>query len=339
MSTKKFITKKLADKLIRSLHAELFKNCPNLEYIASVPENENNPNLNEYYIEYGILSGDGLSVLRFPSIIDSVKSLIQSDPTNTANFNNIDSEIQHLHEKVYVKPFRLQSCDNNVRCISAGMNIGHHNSADLGGTIGAIFSIEENDSLYLISNRHVLSGRVAVKNRLVSQPSENNSGGFKIKNLIGVYRFGAFGDYADVGFARLLANDIVKSGTISGTKSPEDIYRDSNYKLDGKTVYLVGSSSGRRREQIRSSCAYIRYRHHRNDKDDIIFKEQLLLPNMSQGGDSGSLLVLQETKEAVGLLFGGDEENYSAANNLKYIFLDCPEQHDDLKRITFKKFI
>ena len=346
MSLKTYIPKAEVDSIIEKLHEKMFAKNPNLEYLASVPLNETKPNLNEYYIENGISSKQGLIISKIPVILGNdgkytiPKKYYDEINSNTPFIKNpITDGLKTPSKDVIVNPFSLQSCNNEVRCIRSGMNVGHHNSCHLGGTIGAFFNIEESDSPYLISNFHVLSGRVGVKNRLICQPSENLSGGFKIKNIIGVFRYGVFKDYVDVGFAKILGADIVRTGSNIGTQSPKGLYKGIDADLDGKSVFLVGNSSGLRNGHVRSTNMYVRFKRHKSDINYHIFKKQILLPNMSKGGDSGSLIIIKENKEAIGLLFGGDSLNYSVANNLKFIFHNNPETNDELKKITFKNFI
>lgn len=345
MPKETYIPKIEVDRIIDGLYKKLFEKNQNLIYLASVPLNETNPDPNEYYIENGVSSKNGLMISKIPVIKGTdgkytVPKIFYDRINSQIPYikNPIDENSETPSKDVIVNPFSLQGCNNMLRCIKSGMNIGHHNSAHLGGTIGGFFRIEESDSIYMISNFHVLSGRVRVRNRLICQPSENLSGGFRIKNIIGVFRYGIFKDYVDVGFAKVLAKDIVSSGTNLGLPSPKGLYNGLDYKLDGKSVYLVGSNSGLRKGHIRSTNSYVRFKRHPNDLNYHIFKKQLLLPNMSTGGDSGSLIILKETKEAIGLLFGGDSINYSVANNLKFIFKNIPETNDELKKITFKNF-
>lgn len=322
--TTEYVKRELVDKYIDENYNSIFLKNPSAEYIASVPKNLDNPNEEEFYLELGSVSKNT------EDFFDSLKH---------QNFISKGINPHIKSESVLVDPFQLQEHYERERPLKQGINIG--NKSNYSGTLGALIKLHGfNDEIFILSNHHVLTGFNFDKNRLISQPHRDNlSYGFNREDVIAQVKFGHYGKYIDVAFAKLLDVPYYKSRTyINNINAPQGIETDTNIKI-GESVYKIGAMTGKSSGKIKSKNAYFRFNASSSSNKPITLKKQLLLTNMSKPGDSGSIVVNSYSKKAVGLIMGGDSNNYTIANQFKFIFHDSYGQYPNLPPLKFKSFV
>lgn len=229
------------------------------------------------------------------------------------------------------------------RPLQPGVSIGHYKIT--AGTLGAIVYDNKTKEPWILSNNHVLAnstngsdGRASVGDPIY-QPgpydggTENDQVAVLAKYIPmiktttqadcqiakGVERFlnGMIGlsghDYSvqlfknqraankvDCALARpvnrnLVKDEIVGIGQIKGTAQAKV----------GDKVRKSGRTTGLTTGEIIAVDAVLQVKV--GERDSALYEEQIVTSNMSQGGDSGSL-VLNEKGEAVGLLFAGSDK-------------------------------
>lgn len=107
-----------------------------------------------------------------------------------------------------------------------------------------------------------------------------------------------------------IVNDSIATGEIKGIGYPKGIGMP---KLE-QNVQLVDRTSGKRKGNIISLGNTMEIEYHRGK---ALFVNQILTKDMSQGGDSGALL-LNENNYAVGLLACGTQlySSFNLINNV-----------------------
>ncbi len=229
------------------------------------------------------------------------------------------------------------------RPIQPGVSIGHYKIT--AGTLGAIVYDNKTNEPWILSNNHVLAnstngsdGKAQVGDPIY-QPGPYDGGTAKDQVAVlskyipmikgtsqadcqvakGVEKFlnniiGLSGhDYSvqllknqraankvDCALARpanrnLLKDDIVGLGPIAGVGQARV----------GDKVRKSGRTTGLTTGEIVAVDAVLQVKV--GERDTALYEEQIVMSNMSQGGDSGSV-VLNEKNEAVGLLFAGSDK-------------------------------
>ncbi|HAH20828.1 MAG TPA: hypothetical protein DCL49_08010 [Candidatus Omnitrophica bacterium] len=183
-----------------------------------------------------------------------------------------------------------------------GSSIGHYQIT--AGTLGCLVKDKATHEILILSNNHVLANsNEAKKGDSILQPGPYD-GGKKAKDTIGTLerwveiKFGKEANLIDAALARpksqkLVKPEIMEIGAPLGTIKP---------KL-GMLIQKSGRTTGYTAGKIKDISATIKINY---DQKVALFKNQILTTNMSQGGDSGSL-VLDMKKRAIGLLFAGSD--------------------------------
>lgn len=183
-----------------------------------------------------------------------------------------------------------------------GSSIGHYKIT--AGTFGCLVKDKTSQETFILSNNHVLANsNKAKKGDSILQPGPYD-GGSKPKDTIGnlerwvEIKFGKEVNLIDAALAKpkdlkLVKPEILGIGRPSGIAKP---------KL-GMLIQKSGRTTGYTAGKIKDISATIKVNY---DKKVALFRNQILTTNMSQGGDSGSL-VLDMKRRAVGLLFAGSE--------------------------------
>ncbi len=224
-----------------------------------------------------------------------------------------------------------------------GVSIGHY--LITAGTFGAVVRDRKTGARLILSNNHVLANATsgqdgrAKAGDAVLQPGSYDNGSSsdviaRLERFIPLQRataaptcpiarrvesalnrlFGAaFPSYGvqvfrknstpnliDAAVARPLADDLIQPsvleiGEIAGIVAPEI----------GMRVFKSGRTTGLTESVVRTLDVTVKVELDRGDA--ALFSDQILLGNMSQGGDSGSLIV-NEQRRAVGLLFAGSDQ-------------------------------
>lgn len=183
-----------------------------------------------------------------------------------------------------------------------GSSIGHYQIT--AGTFGCLVKDKTTQETFILSNNHVLANsNKAKKGDSILQPGPYD-GGKKPKDTIASLerwveiKFGKEANFADAALARPKSLKSVKP-EIMEIGLPAGIARAKLALLIQKSGRTTGYTIGK----IKDISATIKVDY---DKKIALFRNQILATNMSQGGDSGSL-VLDMKRRAVGLLFAGSE--------------------------------
>ena len=242
----------------------------------------------------------------------------------------------------------LASPTNRFRPAPGGVSIGHMNIT--AGTLGCL--VKKDNKVCILSNNHVLANsNQSVRGDMILQPGphdggmvskdqiaklsdfipirfEDESGGcFIAKALTGIFNFfarltgsgtrlykmntGSKGNLVDCAVAEPfnegdVMNEILKIGGITGA---------SEGMLEMK-VKKSGRTTGHTEGMIEQVDATVRVNF--GAGRTALFTDQLIAGAMSQGGDSGSV-VLTEDNEVVGLLFAGST-NTTVINRIQNVF-------------------
>jgi len=235
----------------------------------------------------------------------------------------------------------LQARTDRWRPAPGGVSIGHYKIT--AGTLGVLVRDEETDEILILSNNHVMANsNDGTQGDSILQPGPHDGGiaaGDTIANLerfvpiqfesepspspctlskaaAGVANFLAklFGskhrllavvvqqaNQVDGALAKpastdLVSNEILEIGSVTGDREAE---LGMEVKKSGRTTGLTAGTV-----QLLDASVQVGYGGGRT----ALFTNQILTANMSQGGDSGSLLVDGEGNKAVGLLFAGSDE-------------------------------
>lgn len=190
------------------------------------------------------------------------------------------------------------------RCRPAlgGSSLGHYQIT--AGTFGCLVKDKTTQGTFILSNNHVLANsNKAKKGDSILQPGPYD-GGSKPKDIIGVLerwveiKFGKEANLVDAALARPKNQKLVKP-EIMEIGAPLGIIKSKLGMLIQKSGRTTGYTAGK----VKDMSATIKVGY---DNKTALFKNQILATNMSQGGDSGSL-VLDMKKRAVGLLFAGSD--------------------------------
>ena len=242
----------------------------------------------------------------------------------------------------------LGSPTDRLRPAPGGASIGHMNIT--AGTLGCL--VKRDSKIHILSNNHVLANsNQAGRGDLILQPGphdggrvskdqiarlsdfipvrfENEAGGCIITRAItGMFNFFAritgsgtrlysrdtksTGNLVDCAIAEPFSegdvmNEILKIGSITGTA--EGVL-DMKVKKSGRTTGLT-------EEVIEQVDATVRVNF--GAGRTALFTDQLIAGAMSQGGDSGSV-VLTTDNEVIGLLFAGST-NTTVINRIRHVF-------------------
>ena len=183
-----------------------------------------------------------------------------------------------------------------------GVSIGHYQIT--AGTLGCLVKDKTTGETFILSNNHVLANsNKAKKSDVILQPGHYD-GGRKPKDTIGYLerwieiKFGKEANSVDVALAKpkdnnLVQPEIIQIGAPKGVTKPQL----------GMIIQKSGRTTGYTAGKIKDISATVKVNY---DDKVALFRNQILTTNISQGGDSGSL-VLDMKAKAVGLLFAGSE--------------------------------
>ena len=195
-----------------------------------------------------------------------------------------------------------QGNSGRYRPAPGGASLGHYKIT--AGTLGCLVKDKKSGKVFILSNNHVLANsNNAKKGDPILQPGPYD-GGKKPKDIIGYLE-----NWIEIGFskeANLIDSALARPKNTSDVKPeimmiglPKGVTRA---KL-GMPIQKSGRTTGYTTGKIKDISASVKVNY---DNKVALFRNQILTTNMSQGGDSGSL-VLDMKKRAVGLLFAGSE--------------------------------
>ncbi|WP_353777995.1 hypothetical protein [Winogradskyella sp. 3972H.M.0a.05] len=249
------------------------------------------------------------------------------------NKNVLSQKLKSVNQLNY-NPYRIR-----IDKLTGGISVFDEEGTSSSGTIGAFFKTTINNTIYLLSNYHVLlfqSGEIGDK--IVHSSKADASSLFKENDSQVIGEIFWKKDIEenkiniiDAAVAKLNKGITVDIGkytrckgiTMKGIAKP---------KL-GMNVKKCGRSTGLTYGEIRSINCTVNISNTRNKPE--LYRKQILTTNMSLDGDSGSILINNEGY-AVGLLFGGDNYTLSVANNINTVFKHIRK---DIPEFKFYKFV
>lgn len=255
------------------------------------------------------------------SIICSVAIKTSMDKLDAEDL--IPEEIQSVPTDVNpTGMFRtFQEPTGRFRPAPGGVSIGHYNIS--AGTLGCI--VQKNGEQYILSNNHVLanSNEASLEDAIL-QPGPYD-GGLKSEDEIATlseyvpitYRNEGDDDseapqnLVDCAIAKPhntddIENEIFQIGSIAGVKEAEF---DMEIKKSGRTTGLTTGVI----EQVDVTS-----RVNFGSNKVAVFSDQVMAGSLSQGGDSGSV-VLDNDNNLVGLLFAGSDTT-TLINRIENVF-------------------
>jgi len=201
-------------------------------------------------------------------------------------------------------PYRLTAFGNTWRYRPAlgGVSIGHYKIT--AGTFSCLVRDKKTGKILILSNNHVLANsNTAQRGDPILQPGSYDRGR-RPKDIIGFLenwieiKFGKETNLIDSALARPKKANLVKP-EIMMIGLPKGI---TKARL-GMPVQKSGRTTGYTTGKIKDVNATLKINY---ANKIALFRNQILTTNMSEGGDSGSL-VMDMRKRVVGLLFAGSE--------------------------------
>lgn len=234
------------------------------------------------------------------------------DKKNNIKFKNVENErVKVVLEKT--QRFYGLAFDEEQKIIQAGISANNYRVSQY-GTLGAIVKLPNSNDDYLLSNWHVFSNSGAKIGDEILHPSPLDNGR-KGKNKIAELVWFRLDSKIDVALSKITSGIAIHNVS------------KCNYTIEGKTSPSVGmqiKKCGRTTEFQQGKITdlhvsrWVEHPQYPNGK--LFFKEQIEVLIMCRPGDSGSILVEDEsgTNKAVGLIFAGDKKNTCLANELKF---------------------
>ena len=196
-----------------------------------------------------------------------------------------------------------QANTGRFRPAPGGVSLGHYQIT--AGTLGCLVKDKKSEKVLILSNNHVLANsNKAEKGDPILQPGPYD-GGKKPKDLIGYLE-----NWIEINFKKEanLVDAALARPKVSGDVRPEIMLIGSPQGLTkakiGMPIQKSGRTTGYTTGKVKDISASVKVNY---DNQTALFRGQILTTNMSQGGDSGSL-VLDMKQRAVGLLFAGSEQ-------------------------------
>ncbi len=233
--------------------------------------------------------------------------------------------------------FAAQSSRERIRPANGGssvMNYRYHSAGTLGGAI----KIKGQPGLFFISNWHVLTGGSGRNGDSIIQPGRADGGRYP-QDKIALLYWSKLSPEMDAAIAKADEGKVAGGtrcfGKIKGIEKAEV---GMNVKKCGRTTELTTGI-------IKSINASVRVSGYPDGTQ--LFNNQILTTNMSQGGDSGSVVCNASNNKAIGLLFAGDGKTQTIVNHINKILGSKLEpfvvKHADgskekMPEIEFEKF-
>ena len=227
---------------------------------------------------------------------------------------------------------------SNYRPIKGGIAIGTEKSGRSYGTLGWFATKDADDTVVLLTNQHVLYGHGEVNDNKVAQPFYSKSCCCEY-DVIGTNIVGINNATVDCAIAHI-NSDVTKQLIINNSSSTESLrVEGTDQAIVGENVWKIGARSGYTAGVVIDIGAVTVPAGTPTDPAGnpvtIIPSQILIRPTgtetyenengkkaFSNYGDSGSVILDVENK-VVGLLYSGDENNYSVditfANNINNV--------------------
>lgn len=293
----------------------LFPKSPT-EYAAVVKKRSNNFDIiDDYIIEIGLNDFS----LEYDFINKRLDDLTGTDDFNKEFRNDIFNED--------VVPIASNHFELQSKKLTSGKSTSYNGSANTSGTIGALFKLKKSNKVYLLSNRHVIVDRdeSVINNEIVSPARADAEIHVNEPKIIGkilwqsektsstldaaiaeIYDKTFIDDEISIGIGNYVVNNMIN---FKGISKP---HIGDNIKKFGKTTKLTFG-------EVRSINCTVNVSN--NIESPKIYRHQILTTNISNNGDSGSVIVNQND-HVIGMVVGGNRLTASFCNNIELIFND-----------------
>lgn len=261
-----------------------------------------------------------------PTDEDAIIVLVdkKEDISSLKDEDKIESEIEGIKTDVVGRSgkFRKLGFRNRQRPAFGGVSCGHPKIT--AGTLGGVF-LDKHGHRVILSNNHVLSNEDKAKiGDYIYQPGPYDGGSYKDR-IATLHQFKPIkkgvANKEDSAIAIIngkISDKIKKIGKPVGFNLKPRI--NQKVMKSGRTTgYTKGKIIGT------NATIFVSY-----DMGTIKFKNQIITSYMSEGGDSGSLLI-DGNKRVVGLLFAGSD-TMTVHNPIKF-----PKKTYGLRIISDKK--
>jgi hypothetical protein len=217
---------------------------------------------------------------------------------------------------IEVGEFRASQTRGFYRPMQSGVSLGHVRGTD--GTGGCL--VRKGSALFILSNRHVLApNQTAQVNDFILQPAPAD-GGIVPTHVIArlsaasPIHFGQIPNRVDCAVAQTNAERVDPKIFLHGP-----INQQPDQAREGMRVLKVGRTTGKTYGVVRSVSAVnvVTY-----GAQSALFVDQILIQSSTGGsfaaaGDSGALVIAEDTNRPVGLLFGASStSSFAVANHI-----------------------
>lgn len=222
------------------------------------------------------------------------KTLLAKSDLVPQKLSQIETDVEEVGK---IKPLANTA---RIRPALGGVSIGHYKIT--AGTLGCLVKDKKTGRSFILSNNHVLANsNGAKKGDIIIQPGAADGGKVPEDKIANLERwieidFTDVGNLVDSSLAAPVSEEVVKP-EIASIGVPRGVSKARLKMIVQKSGRTTGHTFG----EIKDVSATMRISYGRKS---ALFRNQILTTAMSQGGDSGSL-VLDQKNRAVGLLFAG----------------------------------
>ncbi len=346
-----------ADTILAECSEQVLKEIENVVYMAVVESEKSRISLrkeeseeeelddNKFVIEVGY-KNSSLSAITDKEVDEYIKSTsvylkyIVKKTNKLFVFPFNDDPDLDLFRVVEANSVNQLQYSQRIRPVTCGFGVSNLNSYSA-GSVGCIFHLKGEFGYFLLSNWHVICGLNGKLGDQIIQPGIGDKGLFPddfVGNLFW-YKLDSQLDAAifRINKYKLIADFIPEIGVPNDYDSAEI----------GQAVKKFGKETGLTTNgTITSTNVSVKVIGSYAD-GSMIFKNQILIKGkaFSEEGDSGSV-ILNKQKNIVGLLFAGDGNDLTFANNTDYIFASRIESYvsetslikETIPSIEFLKF-
>jgi hypothetical protein len=237
----------------------------------------------------GVSRSDALTKLLEKIIVDLQKFKTGTKPTPSATAQTAPWHPRGIYAKRFNRP------------VPCGVSIGRFDGAT--GTLGCV--VRNGKDVYILSSSHLLVGPEGKKGDKILQPSPWDGGKLETDVIATLERWvKPPGNNLDAAIARLIDPSAVQP-TIKGIGALKGISEPRR----GTRVRLAGRTSGVTHGKITAIAYDVRVSGYSvgSEQNDAGFTDVIVSSGMSEGGDTGAILV-DERNNALGMCFAGSAE-------------------------------
>ncbi len=224
------------------------------------------------------------------------KSRLAKSDLVPQKLSQIETDVEEVGK---IKPLANTA---RMRPALGGSSIGHYKIT--AGTLGCMVRDKKTGRSFILSNNHVLANsNSAKKGDIIIQPGAADGGKAPEDKIAELERwikidFTDVGNLVDSSLAAPVSEEVVKP-EIASIGAPRGVSKARLKMIVQKSGRTTGHTFG----EIKDVSATMKISYGRKS---ALFRSQIVTTAMSQGGDSGSL-VLDQKNRAVGLLFAGSD--------------------------------